>query len=160
ARAGIGVGCSLSVIGVILVVVITVKLKTRNTTTDEETHLTDEPKNKSGSYTKQELSNAINLDDENPNSSNGDYDLIKQKEVETNWEYLISDASDVHVAATNFTNSFLNIASDCIHTREVTMRCDDRMPDVKRENATGFVIFLFAQIVHPQKRNLNNKETK
>ncbi|CAG2246101.1 unnamed protein product [Mytilus edulis] len=57
----------------------------------------------------------------------GDYDLMKQKVVETNWEYLISDASDVHVAATNFTNSFLNIASECIPTREVTIRCDDKV---------------------------------
>ncbi|CAG2195441.1 unnamed protein product [Mytilus edulis] len=57
----------------------------------------------------------------------GDYDLMKQKVVETNWEFLISDASDVHVAATNFTNSFLNIASECIPTREVTIRCDDKV---------------------------------
>ncbi|VDI72936.1 Hypothetical predicted protein [Mytilus galloprovincialis] len=48
----------------------------------------------------------------------GDYDLMKQKVLNTNWENLISDASDVHVAATNFTNTFINIASACIPTRE------------------------------------------
>ncbi|CAG2217111.1 unnamed protein product [Mytilus edulis] len=49
----------------------------------------------------------------------GDYDLMKQKVLNTNWEILISDASDVHVAATNFTNTFINIASACIPTREL-----------------------------------------
>ncbi|CAG2247610.1 unnamed protein product [Mytilus edulis] len=57
----------------------------------------------------------------------GDYDLMKQKVLNTNWEILISDASDVHVAATNFTNTFINIASACIPTREVTIRCDDKV---------------------------------
>ncbi|CAC5412793.1 unnamed protein product [Mytilus coruscus] len=57
----------------------------------------------------------------------GDYDLMKQKVLNTNWENLISDASDVHVAATNFTNTFINIASACIPTRDVTIRCDDKV---------------------------------
>ncbi|CAC5411164.1 unnamed protein product [Mytilus coruscus] len=57
----------------------------------------------------------------------GDYDLKKQIVLNTNWENLISDASDVHVAATNFTNTFINIASACIPTREVSIRCNDKV---------------------------------
>ncbi|CAC5379465.1 unnamed protein product [Mytilus coruscus] len=57
----------------------------------------------------------------------GDYDLMKQKVLNTNWEILISDASDVHVAATNFTNTFINITSACIPTRDVAIRCDDKV---------------------------------
>ncbi|CAC5426021.1 unnamed protein product [Mytilus coruscus] len=55
----------------------------------------------------------------------GDYYLMKQKVLNTYWENLISDASDVHAAATNFTNTFINIASACLPTREVTIRSDD-----------------------------------
>lgn len=54
-------------------------------------------------------------------------DLMKQKVLNTNWENLISDASDVHVAATNFTNTFINLASACIPTRDATIRCDDKV---------------------------------
>ncbi|CAC5358764.1 unnamed protein product [Mytilus coruscus] len=51
----------------------------------------------------------------------GDYGLMKQNVLNTNWENLISEASDVIVAATNFTNTFIYIASACIPTREGTI---------------------------------------
>ncbi|CAC5397759.1 unnamed protein product [Mytilus coruscus] len=48
---------------------------------------------------------------------NGDFDLMNQKVLRTNWEHLISDADNINVACTNFTNSLLGIASECIPTR-------------------------------------------
>ncbi|CAG2201827.1 unnamed protein product [Mytilus edulis] len=58
---------------------------------------------------------------------NGDFDLMNQKVSRTNWEHLISDADNMNVACTNFTNSLLDIASECIPTREVVVRCDDKI---------------------------------
>ncbi|VDI25694.1 Hypothetical predicted protein [Mytilus galloprovincialis] len=95
----------------------------------------------------------------------GDYDLMKQKVLNTNWENLISDASDVHVAATNFTNTFINIASACIPTREVTIRCDDKVwfdSNLRRETRKRdrFRKFLCVHIVHLLNINISNKGTK
>ncbi|CAC5363658.1 unnamed protein product [Mytilus coruscus] len=95
----------------------------------------------------------------------GDYDLMKQKVLNTNWENLISDASDVHVAATNFTNTFINIASACIPTRDVTIRCDDKVwfdSNLRRETRKRdrFRKFLFVQVVHLLNINISNKGTK
>ncbi|CAC5422940.1 unnamed protein product [Mytilus coruscus] len=60
---------------------------------------------------------------------NGDFDHMNQNVLRTNWEHLISDADNINVACTNFTNSLLGIASECIPTREVVVRCDDKICD-------------------------------
>ena len=57
----------------------------------------------------------------------GDYELMKQKIIDAKWDDFITDASNIHVACTNFTNVFLNIASTCIPTRDVIIRCDDKV---------------------------------
>lgn len=58
---------------------------------------------------------------------NGDYELMKIKMDETNWESLITDENDTHMACTNFTKTFLEIASKCIPTRDVIVRCNDKV---------------------------------
>jgi hypothetical protein len=40
----------------------------------------------------------------------GDYTLMKQKIIDTNWEKLINDELDVNNACSNFTDAFLTIA--------------------------------------------------
>ena len=57
----------------------------------------------------------------------GDYDLMKQKVSSTDWEYLVSEADDINIACTNFTNTFLDIATQCIPTKEIVVRCDDKI---------------------------------
>jgi hypothetical protein len=52
---------------------------------------------------------------------------MKQKIIDTNWEKLINDELDVNNACSNFTDAFLTIAKECIPTREVTIRTDDKM---------------------------------
>jgi hypothetical protein len=39
----------------------------------------------------------------------GDYTLMKQKIIDTNWEKLINDELDVNNACSNFTDAFLTI---------------------------------------------------
>jgi hypothetical protein len=46
----------------------------------------------------------------------GDYTLMKQKIIDTNWEKLINDELDVNNACSNFTYAFLTIAKECIPT--------------------------------------------
>ncbi|CAC5384273.1 unnamed protein product [Mytilus coruscus] len=58
---------------------------------------------------------------------NVDFDLMNQMVLGSNWEHLISDADNINVACTNFTKSLLDIASECIPTREVVVRCDDKI---------------------------------
>jgi hypothetical protein len=57
----------------------------------------------------------------------GDNTLKRQQMFDTNWETLINDEPDVNNACSNFTNVFLTIAKECIPTREVTIRTDDKM---------------------------------
>ena len=57
----------------------------------------------------------------------GDYTLMRQRIIDTNWETLINDELDVNNACLNFTNVFLTIAKECIPTREVTIRTDDKI---------------------------------
>jgi hypothetical protein len=40
---------------------------------------------------------------------------------------MINDELDVNNACSNFTDAFLTIAKECIPTREVTIRTDDKM---------------------------------
>jgi hypothetical protein len=47
--------------------------------------------------------------------------------IDTNWEKLINDELDVNNACSNFTDAFLTIAKECIPTRVVTIRTDDKM---------------------------------
>ena len=58
-----------------------------------------------------------------------DYLLMKQKISEADWVNLITGASDIHGAVTDFTSIFLKIASTCIciPTREVIIRNDDKV---------------------------------
>jgi hypothetical protein len=42
-------------------------------------------------------------------------------------ESMINDELDVNNACSNFTDAFLTIAKECIPTREVTIRTDDKM---------------------------------
>jgi hypothetical protein len=48
----------------------------------------------------------------------GDYTLMRQRIIDTNWETLINDELDVNNACLNFTNVFLTIAKECISTRK------------------------------------------
>ena len=91
----------------------------------------------------------------------GDYQNMKTLIEETNWKSLISDASDIHVACTNFTNTFLDIASRCIPTREITVRVDDKVwydsnSDEKRESETDTVKFISDLKTLLRKGNSNN----
>jgi hypothetical protein len=52
---------------------------------------------------------------------------MKQKISETDWVNLITGASDIHGAVSDFTSIFLNIASICIPTRELIIRNDDKV---------------------------------
>ena len=52
---------------------------------------------------------------------------MKQKISETDWVNLITGASDIHGAVSDFTSIFLNIASICIPTREVIIKNDDKV---------------------------------
>ncbi|CAG2249663.1 unnamed protein product [Mytilus edulis] len=102
---------------------------------------------------------------------NGDFDLMNQKVSRTNWEHLISDADNMNVACTNFTNSLLDIASECIPTREVVVRCDDKIwynSNLRREmrKRDRFrKVFLrlktsFAELKFKQQRNKVNNMKK
>ena len=57
----------------------------------------------------------------------GDYTLMRQRIIDTNWETLINDELDFNNACSNFTNVFLTITKECIPTREVTIRTDDNI---------------------------------
>jgi hypothetical protein len=57
----------------------------------------------------------------------GDYTLMRQRIIDTNWETLINDELDFNNACSNFTNVFLTITKECIPTREVTIRADDNI---------------------------------
>ena len=67
----------------------------------------------------------------------GDYLLMKNKIIETDWENVIDAEIDINSACSNFTKTFLNIAKTCIPTREVTIRSDDKVwfdSDLRRES--------------------------
>jgi hypothetical protein len=57
----------------------------------------------------------------------GDYTLMKQTIIDTNWEKLINDEIDVNNACSNFTDAFLSITKECIPTREVNIGTDHTM---------------------------------
>lgn len=57
----------------------------------------------------------------------GDYILMQQKIIETNWNRLIVKTEDVNIACSNFTSTFLDIAKLCIPRSEVTIRSDDKV---------------------------------
>jgi hypothetical protein len=57
----------------------------------------------------------------------GDYLLMKNKIIETDWENVIDAEIYINSACSNFTKTFLNIAKMCIPTREVTIRSDDKV---------------------------------
>ena len=50
----------------------------------------------------------------------GDYDKLRNKVSEYNWDLCIHE--DINIYAENFTSSLLNIAKECIPTRNVTIR--------------------------------------
>jgi hypothetical protein len=50
-----------------------------------------------------------------------------QNETKNDWEKLINDELDVNNACSNVTDAFLTIAKECIPTRGVTIRTDDKM---------------------------------
>ena len=58
-----------------------------------------------------------------------DYLLMKPKISETDWVNLITGASDIHEAVTDFASIFLKITTGslCIPTREVILRNDDKV---------------------------------
>jgi hypothetical protein len=57
----------------------------------------------------------------------GDYTLMRNKIIDANWESMINDELDVNNACSNFTDAFLTIVKECIPTREVTIRTEDKM---------------------------------
>ncbi|CAC5390707.1 unnamed protein product [Mytilus coruscus] len=61
------------------------------------------------------------------NYKRGDYILMQQKIIETNWYRLIVETEDVNIACSNFTSTFLDIAEECIPRSEVTIRSDDKV---------------------------------
>ena len=56
----------------------------------------------------------------------GDYTLMRNKIIDANWESMINDELDVNNACSNFTDAFLTIVKECIPTREVTIRTEDK----------------------------------
>ena len=57
----------------------------------------------------------------------GDYNIMKQKKLEFDWNALIKREPDIDKACINFTNVILSVSEDCIPRREVTIRCNDKI---------------------------------
>lgn len=66
----------------------------------------------------------------------GNYDLFRQRIIETNWDLVINDQPNVDIACELFTKTFLDIATECIPTNTVTIRPNDKIwmtSEVRRE---------------------------
>ena len=66
----------------------------------------------------------------------GDYNIMKQKSLEFDWDALIKREPDIDKACINFTNVILPVSEECIPRREVTIRCNDKIwfdSNIRRE---------------------------
>jgi hypothetical protein len=66
----------------------------------------------------------------------GDYNVMKQKLLEFDWDALIKREPDIDKACVNFTNVILSVSEECIPRREVTIRCNDKIwfdSNIRRE---------------------------
>jgi hypothetical protein len=56
-----------------------------------------------------------------------DYNIMKPKILEFDWDALIKREPDIDKACINFTNVILSVSEECIPRREVTIRCNDKI---------------------------------
>ena len=66
----------------------------------------------------------------------GDYNIMKHKIWEFDWDALIKREPDIDKACINFTNVILSVSEECIPRREVTIRCNDKIwfdSNIRRE---------------------------
>ena len=58
---------------------------------------------------------------------NEDYNVMKQKILESDWDALIKREPDIDKACINFTKVIISVSEECIPRREVTIRCNDKI---------------------------------